>query len=341
MPLPRPSALVRRVAAVMWRQAASRFDAWRVPDPEPARARASGTPRVTAIDVVPRPGPTWTDHACRHIDRWIGRLVGAEAVHEARDVRRLRTAVRRLRAIVAAVGDGEHPGQRDLDRSLRRLVKRLGDVRDLDVAIAALAARRRECDAELEHAAIDELEATLVRRRARALARAKRRLRPDAIATVVAELRLFVAAAITEHDGPTLAAKWWEPAFDRLRATLEMPADALDLEGLHAVRIAARSLRYGIGFFDGVLPAAAQSWTDRVGEVQRRLGDHRDVALFHADLVGRVERASTRGRVALARGLDRGRAAAALAEREAWAASREVLAAVTAELARARGRSAP
>ncbi len=325
MPLPRPSALVRRVAAVVWRRAAARLDAWRAPPPAIGRPSDRLGPRVTAIDVVARAAPTWTEHACRHIDRWIGRLAGADAVQEPRDVRRTRTAVRRLRAIVGAVGGDGGPAHRDLDRALRRLVKRLGDVRDLDVAIGCLDARRRDCAADLERAAIDELEATLARRRERALARAKRRLRADAIATILAELRLFVASALTERDGPTLAAQWWGPALDRLRAAVDVPADPLDLEGLHAVRIAARALRYGIGFFDGVLPAAAQSWPERVSAVQRHLGAHRDAALFHARLTRRIERATARGRLALARGLDQGRGAAALAEREAWATSRTAL----------------
>lgn len=353
MALPRPSApsaFVRRVAAGVWRRAAARLDAWRAPEPVRERPWATAAPGTTAIDVIPPAGPTWTEHACRHIDRWIARLVGADAVQAARDVRRVRTAVRRLRTIVGAVAEPGAPAHRDLDRALRRLVKRLGAVRDLDVAIACLDARRRDCDAELELAAIDELAAKLRRQREHALARAKRRLRADAIATVIAELRLFVASALTDRDGPTLATQWWGTAFDRMRTAddglanegLDLADDGLDLEALHRVRIAARTLRHGIGFFDGVLPSEAQTWPDRVGALQRCLGEHRDAALFHARLVRRIERATARGRLSLARGLDRGRAAAALAERDAWVASRAALDDVEAGLGRpVRSRSAP
>jgi CHAD domain-containing protein len=344
-----PSAFVRRIAAGVWRRAAARLDAWRAPEPVRERPWATAAP-TTAIDVIPRAGPTWTEHACHHIDRWIARLVGADTVQGARDVRRVRTAVRRLRTIVAAVAGHGATAHRDLDRALRRVAKRLGAVRDLDVAIACLDARRRDCDADLELAAIDELAAKLLRQREHALARAKRRLRADTIATVVAELRLFVASAITDRDGPTLAAQWWGTAFDRLRAAvnglananLDQNDDGHDLEGLHRVRIAARTLRHGIGFFDGVLPPEAQAWPDRVGALQRCLGEHRDAALFHARLVRRIDRATARGRLALSRGLDRGRAAAALAERGAWAASRVTLDDVEADLGRpVLGRSVP
>lgn len=85
-----------------------------------------------------------------------------EAVHD------MRVASRRLRAAMdVAVGCFPARWYRPLHRTAKRLTKALGDVRDLDVMLEALAAERDGATAE-ERRGIDHLIAGVSRERTRA-----------------------------------------------------------------------------------------------------------------------------------------------------------------------------
>lgn len=317
MPIPRPSAIARRLAAALWRsgadlrrEAATRYELWRAREPTgDARAsrRAVGAPAEAArlTPDAPAVATPWTDMACRHIDRHVAKVVAPTGPLDAADVRRLRTAIRRLRAIVDCMAHGGRRGdRRELDRALRRLMKRLGDVRDADVALAAIGTRRRHCGSDLELAALDELAAWHLARRERAFARAVRRLDGDAITEAMAAVRLFVATSITECDPEVSARRWWLATRTALDGAIAHAPNDGDLETLHALRIAARRVRHGLDYFGTAAPIEALALHADAVAVQRALGAHRDAALFHARLEARIDRATRRGHVALQRGLE-------------------------------------
>jgi CHAD domain-containing protein len=313
------------VANIVWRRAAERIegglhrlvdrvaghrtDVWRdLPDGAGTGALA----HVAKVTVVARGSMTDVEaipsaavpHLVAHVDELVVRVRRPQGPLDERAVRRLRTALRRQRALVRATAS-VGPSDTDLDRALRRLGKRLGTVRDLDVALAGLATRRAAAGSDLERAALDELEQRLAKRRIAALRRATSRLDEADIAAAADMLRGHVAEILGRGQIDVLAQQWWNLAHAELLAALDhADGDEHELEALHRIRIAARVVRYGLESFDAVAPADARAWLDDVLTLQRAIGKHRDAALLHEGLRERAERASKRGHIALARGLE-------------------------------------
>ncbi len=306
---------MRRVATAAWQTAKAQLDLWIAPNhaPEPAPPRAVGdaaSPSSASTLPTRTTAAMWTEHACDHVDRWLRRLAAADGPSDARSVRHRRTALRRLRLIlrvtaITSVEDAEETQEawRNADRSLRRLTRRLGAVRDHDVALGLVAARRDASTSELECAALEELAGRIGRRRQRAWDYAARRLDDDALREAVESVRLCVAAAVTQGSPDALARRWWHAAHAQLAQALDATDDDL-IERLHAIRIAAREIRYGLELFDDTAPPAAAVLLLPCIAAQQAIGAHRDLAGFHTALTARGARASRRGRVALARGLE-------------------------------------
>lgn len=243
-------------------------------------------------------------HLAEYVDEVGSRVLASNGPLDARELKRLRTALRRLRALVReTAADDAVPNETDYDRIVRRAGKRLGDVRDLDVAIVGIAARRAVSDSDLERAALDELEARLARDRESALGRATKRL--GGLDEIVVGAHRHVAGLASDERCEELARKWWATTRAGLGAALDHrgPTDE-DLDGLHEIRIAARRARYGVELFGSIAPVEAIEWQGDALTLQRTIGRHRDAALLHARLRAEVERATTRRRITLARGLE-------------------------------------
>lgn len=286
-------------------------------------ASTTGTPRAVQIGVAvptdhheaaaaPREHTTpWQAHAMAETARWLERCSvewlgdgdAAEPVLDPRAVKRLRVAIRRVREIVAILVASHDERRADaVDDALGRIARRLGPIRDLDVALAQLAERREATSGDLERAAIDELTGELQRARAKATRRARKRLRRDALADARREAQLALVEALAFGDGAA-AARWWDGA-GWWRAAVAEAIAADDLDGLHGLRDAARRLRYGLELFGDDAPPAARVLLGPARDLQHALGEHRDRALLELRLHERVARARSRHRVALQRGLE-------------------------------------
>lgn len=285
-----------------------------MPDVSP---RTTIRPTVTipprAVQLTKPVVRSWEDHVLAHADQWIARCLDAVAldpVHPAsdhrlgpRETKRLRTALRRLRGIVdVVVGPVDPRKAAQLDRQLARLARRLGAIRDLDVALALLSERREASGSDLERAALDELCGELVRARIEAAARARKRLRGDATAEVTAQVRAALVDRLALPCGDT-PGQWWSTHAHSWPA---LPESVLpdDLDGLHALRSAARRIRHAIELFDEHAPIDARAWLDHARALHRSIGEHRDHALLVARLDQRIARARGRQRIALLRGLE-------------------------------------
>ncbi len=321
----------RRVLGVL-REVGELFGAWL----EPARPGfRAPTPQPPAPPSAPTPVPgsvaDWHAHASSHAAKWIARVRADEELDDAEHTRRVRVAARRIRAIAVVLRDDPAV----VDRNLRRLGRRLGDVRDLDVAIAHASAARSLASDAIERVALEELEGRLVRRRVDARARARSARDQPGLAD---ELAAFELAIATLAADPSAARGLGERALavltDALAEAIDPAVSELELERLHGVRIAARRLRYVAELFEPCLEAVAREQLVRARDLQRTIGAHRDAAVWHELLVDRIARAEARGRITLSRGLDAaGRAA--LAERErAFAAVPSALQLVAEALAR-------
>lgn len=187
-----------------------------------------------------------------------------DAVHD------MRTATRRLRTAIKLYGDEAPKEERELvEDELKRVARRLGGVRDLDVLLKALdddgdpnghdlSPLRRAWRNERRSNA-RRLAAELGRRRfRRALRRARSLVRTDGQAATIAT------------RAPGLI---WEQ-FGRVIA-LDIDPTAEDPDRIHEVRIAAKKLRYTLEAFEDALEPGAALIQD-VTAVQDAAGDMHD-----------------------------------------------------------------
>jgi CHAD domain-containing protein len=189
-----------------------------------------------------------TDSSERAVRQRLSALTHSLPAAEKGDAARLheaRVATRRLREAVLLMARG--PRARKLERTIRRLTRALGPVRELDVAMQTLeeisergdaapaAVRKLKQAIEKERKAlhsemrrrIDSVNVDKLRRRALQTAR-KHRVGPaDAKGLAQAQLRMAMRAA-------------------RLRAAVDDAAGLYLPDRLHEVRVAVKKLRYAM-----------------------------------------------------------------------------------------------
>jgi CHAD domain-containing protein len=163
---------------------------------------------------------------------------------EVKSVHRARVASRRLREALAAIESGTRLPVRSARRDLRRLTTALGGVREMDVALAMLAddPAARAWPAPAVAVVIRQCEAMRSRRR-KQLDEALDRADADGLIDAIETVRSAIARARGSRSGGLLASRLRKRAREFQRAlgaagTLYAPAP------LHAVRLAAKKLRY-------------------------------------------------------------------------------------------------
>jgi CHAD domain-containing protein len=165
-----------------------------------------------------------------------------------RAIHRARTASRRLRealpvAAAAAPGGGALRARRDV----RRITRALGQVRDLDVALATVAAEARRAD--WSPAAVARVERDLQDERDH-----RRREMLARLGAVDAGRALARCEALAAELADPAARRVWERALagrirrraSRLVLAIAQAGTLYAPEPLHAVRIAAKKLRYSL-----------------------------------------------------------------------------------------------
>ncbi|HEY4908381.1 MAG TPA: CHAD domain-containing protein [Methylomirabilota bacterium] len=213
------------------------------------------------------------------IDAIRGHEAGARRGTDPEDVHDMRTAARRLRAILRVVRSGfDRAWVEALRSELEWLGTTLGAVRDLDVLrehlrdeLAALedstgrsaSLQLSEClDLEHSRAKAKLLGALDSRRYRELLSRLDEAVRQPRVVT--AELSL-----------PRIAAR----QFKKLRKAVKaLPAEPAD-EELHAVRIKVKRARYAAELAEEVIGRPAARFVDRAKKVQDILGEHQDAVM--------------------------------------------------------------
>lgn len=188
----------------------------------------------------------------KHLDRFTRPLPGVEK-GDVRALHRARVATRRLRELLPVLQMDRDTGKR-LERRLRRVTKRLGTVRELDVLlllIDELHVSRRHHPQALSRVAV-----TVSKERDDARKRLFDRL-PLADMWRAARKLERAAAELDKADqtrGRTSAARSWRWAIDarvarraaRLSAAIHETGAVYLPERLHSVRIALKKLRYAV-----------------------------------------------------------------------------------------------
>jgi len=247
----------------------------------------------------------------KHLDRFVAALSRA-VKGDPRALHRTRVASRRLRELIPLL-QLDHDIARKLGRRLRKVTRRLGSVRELDVLVLLideLHVSRREHSQALGRIAVavskqrDDVRAHLVDRMPLDDARrATRRL-----TRIVDSMR----ASESEQPAGHNAGGAWRWAIDariaaraaRLSAAI-VDAGAVYLpERLHAVRIAVKKLRYSVemGLEVAAQPATADLRT--LKRAQATLGRLHDLQVL-IDRVRQVQASLAPPSMSVWRGLDR------------------------------------
>lgn len=173
------------------------------------------------------------------------RTLPAAKAGDATSVHQARVATRRLRAALPLVATGSKAGK--LTKSVRRLTRVLGPVRELDVALLILEDLERS--GEVPQAGIERLRASIVEERRRLQVAVRDQIDDFNLDKV----RKRALAAARKHDDDKKPREGGSSATTRERASRRARRMAAAIENaaglylpdrLHEVRIAVKKLRY-------------------------------------------------------------------------------------------------
>ena len=239
------------------------------------------TPEQIAEEVEVAPGGEARERVIVLVREQIDALRDAEpGVRLGRDpeeTHKMRTAVRRLRAVLGAVKDMFEPRWvAHLRRELDWLGEVLGARRDLDVLYEHLSAEVAPLRAG--RVAAREMLERLDRQRHRAGERARDAVEGPRYARLIERLRQGADhPPIVDPDVslPEVAAR----AFRKLRkAVEELPDKPADAE-LHKVRIRVKRARYAAELAEPMAGKPAKRFIKRAKKLQDTLGEHQDAAV--------------------------------------------------------------
>jgi CHAD domain-containing protein len=201
-------------------------------------------------------------------------------------VKRYRVAIRRLRAALRLFGPA-FPDRRVrvLRGALGELGRAAGAARDLDVRIADLQRWAAEQDppategvAPLSTFFAGERDAAMNDLLARLATRRHGKLLRDLVALIDGDVPTSRAGAVAVRD--SIGSRLWR-AYENLRVAGSSISSA-DTEALHAIRIEAKRLRYGLEFLGDVLGDHRGWLIDRLVALQDHLGALNDAVVASA-----------------------------------------------------------
>jgi CHAD domain-containing protein len=239
------------------------------------------TPELAVEEVAIAPGGEARERVITLLREQIDALRDAEpGVRLGRDpeeIHKMRTAVRRLRAVLGAVRDMFEPRWvGHLRKELEWLGETLGARRDLDVLYEHLQAEVAPLRAG--RVAAREMLERLDRQRVRAGERARDAVEGPRYARLLERLREGAAhPPVVDSDVslPGVAAR----AFRKLRkAVADLPEKPADAE-LHRVRIRVKRARYAAELAEPMAGKPAQRFIKRAKKLQDALGEHQDAAV--------------------------------------------------------------
>lgn len=180
-------------------------------------------------------------HIQQLMDRLRRLLEKAGEETQVETVHHLRTHIRRVESLLQALPAEPFKGQRKLLKRLKRLRRRAGRVRDLDVQLAALTSFSRNHAASAQQ----QLQRRLEQKRSRQAGKLRRRLAPSRLRKLQRGLQAAAdhLQAAAQRVGPAARRR---TAADVHRRFLRMkrPLPALTDDEVHTCRIQCKRLRY-------------------------------------------------------------------------------------------------
>ena len=204
--------------------------------------------------------------------------------YHAEDIHRIRVSLRKLNSLLECgltIYESEEIAQ--YRRGFRRMARFLGDVRDAD-AFADHVKRILGTNTVPR-----EIRTALQRLRQKALRELEALIEAEKHQEFLVGFANFVCtlphAGTTEPTAAQYLAKRLPQMIAALVAPMQTPANKLDTETLHDIRIQAKKLRYTIEAFPEVLLPAAQPLVNILEKLQLRLGIIQDAATAHKILI--------------------------------------------------------
>jgi len=243
--------------------------------PEPLRT--GKTPGVTADDHLAEAGRKVLRF---HLAAMVAREEGTRSGRDPEDVHKMRVATRRQRAAWRVFGDAfDRRATAPHEKRLKRVARRLGAVRDLDVLLEGVEAYLSGAS-EAERRALEPLVGSWRRQRDAArdqllgeLDAGRYRAWLDDYARFVqheGEGSLPVGPVQPHRVRDTFPSRIWH-AYEQLRA-YEPVLRWADIPTLHELRIAGKWLRYTLEFVREALGRDADPLIERVTALQDHLG---------------------------------------------------------------------
>ncbi len=210
-----------------------------------------------------------------------------ERPEEIEHVHRMRVASRRVRAGLAGLGDVFRPKRtRRWRKEIRRITKRLGDARDLDVQAASLGRFLEELQTAAARPGLERLRLRTRQARARMQPRVveaiERLGRSGVLEEIEAASRELVIESRLEAPEPRTPAVYGEAyrrvarRIDALVAFEPYVEDPAHVRELHEMRIAAKELRYALELFAPAFADGLRRPVRLAKGVQTLLGDIHD-----------------------------------------------------------------
>jgi CHAD domain-containing protein len=225
---------------------------------------------------------------------------GAVEGEDIEGVHDMRVATRRIRSTLRLLENSYKPKTvRGLTRSLRKIARALGAVRDLDVLIAEIGKYAGKLkDDQPQTAALTALLETLHQERAVARYDLIRLLDKGEYRRFVEDFSAFLLVenagtrALDDEQAVMAQVRYALPPMiyqhlGAVRAYDAVLPDAED-EALHALRIEFKRLRYVTSLFDDVLGSQIDDFNKELVKFQDHLGRMQDIVTAH----GQIERLS-------------------------------------------------
>jgi triphosphatase len=219
----------------------------------------------------------------RYLSVWDLHEPGARLGDDPEELHDLRVAGRRLDAILRQFGTYLPAGLVRTRPTLKKILRALGEARDLDVALLELDAFNRALS-EADQAKLEPLEQHLRSERARSRTRMLSLLDSSAVQKDLDELRLELAQPSDLTEGPEAPALEVVPELIRTRyKKVRKGADGLTpaspTESYHAVRGNVKKLRYVLESVAVIFGKPANAMLRSLRRWQERLGMQQDAVV--------------------------------------------------------------
>ena len=247
------------------------------------------------------PGPTLSitpkrlvRRAEKHLKRFAARFSEIPSEDDPDTIHDARVSSRRLQQVFAInFPKPRTEKQRELIRILRKVRRRLGACRSLDVNLDLIAEAINDAHDPATRNAWEQLRSYLQKERKREMKRATRKLsryRPSEFVLLSHKRLERIGPELASRDINAALQESLEEGRQRWDETLVSAKQNRDPEPLHALRIAGKRLRYRAELLAGFGDEGAKTWVKALKELQQTLGRWHDRhVLFQsvAEFIGR------------------------------------------------------